>query len=45
VPPVKFTIDRTKIGALVNPARMTALARTICLVIIALDPKLLHGFL
>ena len=45
VPLVKFTSDRTKMGALVNPAWMTALAWTISLVIIALNLKLLYGFL
>lgn len=45
VPLVKFTSDRTKMGALVNPAWMTALAWTISLIIIALNLKLLYGFL
>jgi manganese transport protein len=45
VPLVKFTSDRTKMGALVNPAWMTGLAWTISLVIIALNLKLLYGFL
>jgi manganese transport protein len=44
VPLVKFTSDRTKMGALVNPAWLTAAAWAISFVIIGLNLKLLYDF-
>jgi manganese transport protein len=44
VPLVKFTSDRTRMGALVNPAWLTAAAWTISAVIIGLNLKLLYDF-
>ena len=44
VPLVKFTSDRTKMGALVNPAWLTGAAWAISFVIIGLNLKLLYDF-
>ncbi len=44
VPLVKFTSDRTKMGALVNPAWLTAAAWAVSFVIIGLNLKLLYDF-
>jgi manganese transport protein len=44
VPLVKFTSDRTKMGAFANPAWLKTIAWTISTLIIALNLKLLHDF-
>jgi manganese transport protein len=44
VPLVKFTSDRTKMGAFVNPVWLKTVAWTISTLIIALNLKLLHDF-
>ena len=44
VPLVKFTSDRTRMGAFVNPRWLEIIAWTISAIIIALNIKLLHDF-